>query len=97
MATAGLSFNGIAALACDRSIITSIQAALLEFLTAATGARIVAANVLEWIHGRRAGRPLRVAIGRRALPAFFAIRVECCPCRQFVDGVAEQAIFVRIP
>ena len=80
---------------CGREVRRSRTAALLVFLAAAARARIVAANIFEWLDNR-----LRLGVSKFLLlcPLFKARLVlfefirEAVPSRKFVNDVAKWCV-----
>ncbi len=80
---------------CQKGRQTNIsrQAAFLEFPAAAARAGIVPAYVLVSVD-RRPGPPQHVAqIDVLAFLTPRVLRPKAIPCRQFLDGVAEEGVF----
>src|SRR5579872_6073151 len=71
-----------------------IQAAALEFLAAATRARLVAADPSEWISVGFALRNLGIDRLQQSLAIGTCVVAEPVPPGQFLHGVAEQGVFV---
>lgn len=65
------------------------KAAFLEFLAAATGARIVSSDTFEWVLKALAARAIGLRLPPPPLMIFSVLLAKAVPPRQFLDRVAE--------